>query len=175
MVSTGQLNEMEKKTIAGITSVIIFLVAFTIWVRISTQAGGQSPLPLAKVKFMLSNNSIFNITCEIASTPSQQALGLMNRTNLPSDRGMLFVFAAPREAVFWMKNTLIPLDIIFINENGIVLNVAEAKVELGVTDDMLTRYRSDGLAKWVVEINMGLSSKYGISNGAKVSIDYLYL
>lgn len=164
---------MKRKTVAGTTLVMIFLAVVLIWVRTSLQPGDSTSLPLAKVKFRLSNNSIFNITCEVASTPSQLALGLMYRKDLPVDRGMLFVFEYPQEEVFWMKNTLIPLDIIFIDEKGIVLNVAEAKVELGVSDDALTRYRSVGFAKWVVEINMGLSSQYEVSAGAQVLIEYL--
>lgn len=97
----------------------------------------------------------------------------MDRTDLPADRGMLFVFAAPAKTTFWMKNTLIPLDIIFIGDGRVVLNVAEAKVEPGVPDSMLTRYYSDGSAKWVIEVNRGLSSRYGISVGTQVSIEFL--
>ncbi|MDQ1281469.1 MAG: uncharacterized protein QG670_2734 [Thermoproteota archaeon] len=164
---------MEKKTIGAITLIIVFLVVFAMWVRVVTSDGTQNPLPQAKVEFKNSTSSILNITCEIASTPSQQERGLMNRTDLPDDRGMLFVFAAPEKATFWMKNTLIPLDIIFINDSKVVLNIAEAKIETGVPDSMLTRYYSDGLTKWVVEINEGLSSKYGISAGTQVSIEYL--
>lgn len=164
---------MEKKTIGAITLVIVFLVAFIALVRVVTQYGDQSPLPLAKVEFRNSTSSLLNITCEVASAPSQLERGLMDRTNLPADRGMLFVFAAPAKTTFWMKNTLIPLDIIFIGDGRVVLNVAEAKVEPGVPDSMLTRYYSDGLAKWVIEVNRGLSSRYGISVGTQVSIEYL--
>ena len=62
------------------------------------------------------------ILLEVARTPAQQSMGLMYRTDLPSDRGMLFVFSPPRPVSFWMKNTLIPLDMIFVS-NGVVKHI----------------------------------------------------
>jgi uncharacterized membrane protein (UPF0127 family) len=73
-----------------------------------------------------------------------------------------------------MKNTLIPLDIIFIDENRVVLNVEEAFVEQPETPDgELARYRSAGPAQWVVEINQGLSAQKGITAGTVVDIETL--
>jgi len=97
-------------------------------------------------------------------------IGLMNRDSLELDSGMLFVFDTPQDTTFWMKNTLIPLDIIFIDSNGTVLNIAEADPEPGVTDQSLTRYYSDGKAKWVLEVNQGLSSENGIIPGTKMNV-----
>lgn len=62
------------------------------------------------------------ILLEVARTPTQQSMGLMYRTDLPSDRGMLFVFSPPRPVSFWMKNTLIPLDMVFVS-NGVVKHI----------------------------------------------------
>jgi uncharacterized protein len=59
------------------------------------------------------------ILLEVARTPEEQSTGLMNRTELAANRGMLFVFSPPRPVSFWMKNTLIPLDMVFVS-NGVV-------------------------------------------------------
>jgi uncharacterized protein len=62
------------------------------------------------------------ILLEVARTPEQQSMGLMYRTDLTDDRGMLFVFSPPRPVSFWMKNTLIPLDMVFVS-NGVVKHI----------------------------------------------------
>jgi uncharacterized membrane protein (UPF0127 family) len=125
---------------------------------------------LAIVSFQVNGQEALNVTCEIASTHEERAQGLMYREELASDRGMLFVFDTPNEASFWMKNTLIPLDMIFIDKNGIVVNVEEADVQTSVPDSQLTHYLSDGPVKWVVEINQGLSALTGIGADTQVYI-----
>ena len=68
----------------------------------------------------------FNI--EIATTPAQMEQGLMFRRNLASDAGMLFVFQSPSQASMWMKNTFIPLDMVFIDPQGRIINIAERRI-----------------------------------------------
>ncbi|UCF09143.1 MAG: DUF192 domain-containing protein [Thermoplasmata archaeon] len=128
---------------------------------------------LALVSFHLDDSGFLNITCEIADTQEEQRTGLMHRTELPEDEGMLFVYETPRRLSFWMKNTLIPLDMVFIDEDGLVLNVEEAHVETGVSDDELTRYHSNGSAMYVLEMNLGLSAQHGIGPGTEVDIAYM--
>jgi uncharacterized protein len=84
------------------------------------------PTPLVQ-KLPLSAQITVNgrvILLEVARTPEQQSIGLMNRTDLATNRGMLFVFSPPRPVSFWMKNTLIPLDMIFVS-NGVVKHVGQ--------------------------------------------------
>ncbi|MFN9175542.1 MAG: DUF192 domain-containing protein, partial [Synechocystis sp.] len=87
-----------------------------------------SPLPVtAKVTI-----GSTDILLEVATTPEEQAQGLMFRTQLPGDQGMLFNFEEPRVARFWMKNTLIPLDIIFLRQGRvkhILANVPPCKAD----------------------------------------------
>ncbi len=110
--------------------------------------------------------------CEVADSLSEQAAGLSNRDGLASDEGMIFVFQPADEQVFWMKETLIPLDIIFIWANGTVGRIYEAPTESGVPQDMLTRYYSPGPVKWVVELNMGTCSTSGITVGSQMTVVY---
>ncbi|MDA7429785.1 DUF192 domain-containing protein [Primorskyibacter aestuariivivens] len=104
-----------------------------------------------------------SFTVEIADTMQSRARGLMHRTELAEDAGMLFIYAVTREAGFWMKNTLIPLDMIFINARGIV-----HKVHSNAQPHDLTGINSDGPIRAVLEINGGLARKLGIRPGTVV-------
>ncbi len=157
------------KMILIIVIIIIICAGYLFFFNRSPDGGDQ----MAMVSFQTSNGNYFNVTCEIADSESEILKGLMHRENLPEFEGMLFVYDTPQNVSFWMKNTKIPLDIIFIHENKIVLNIEEADVQLGVPDSQLTRYRSDGPVKWVVEINQGLSQQNGITNGTKVEIEFI--
>jgi hypothetical protein len=93
----------------------------------------------------------------------EQATGLMNRASLAPDRGMIFPFEAPREASFWMKNTLIPLDMIFVRADGTIANIEANTVPLS-----LQPVYSDGPVAAVLEIAGGRSAELGIDAGDKV-------
>lgn len=100
---------------------------------------------------------------EIADTPAAQATGLMSRRTMPQDQGMLFEFGLPAQPVsFWMKDTLIPLDIIFVDPRGVIVNIAA-----GIPQS-LTPIPSGGPVKAVLEINGGLAAKFGIQPGDRV-------
>ena len=103
---------------------------------------------------------IFEI--ELALTPQQQAQGLMDRTEMPKDHGMLFYFGSEAKRSFWMKNTLIPLDMVFIRSNGVIANVRDSAVP-----NDLTSVHSDGEVAAVLELNGGVAKKLGIVAGDK--------
>lgn len=100
---------------------------------------------------------------ELALTPNQFARGLMHRTNLPEDAGMLFYFPDYTPRSFWMKNTLIPLDIIYINDSGEISHIYHS-----AQPHDKTPIPSNGPAKGVLEINGGLSMKLGIGIGDRI-------
>ena len=124
----------------------------------------------ARVDFHLADG-VISFYCEIADDYQERQQGLMNVESLDQDAGLLFIFETPRDASFWMKDHLIPLDIIFINETGYVVNVLEADPEPDVPDDLLTRYESDGPVRWVLEINQGICATEGIGPGTQIGID----
>jgi uncharacterized membrane protein (UPF0127 family) len=97
---------------------------------------------------------------ELALTPQQQAYGLMNRTSMPQDHGMLFVFGDEAERGFWMKNTLIPLDMVFIKKNGVIHHIHEN----AIPHDLTTNY-SKGPVMAVLELNGGTSARLNIKPG----------
>lgn len=101
-------------------------------------------------------------TVELALTLDQQARGLMFRETLEDDRGMLFLYDVPQPLSFWMKNTLIPLDIVYIAGDGHILNIRHGKPH------DLTQLTSAGDALAVLELNGGLAARLGIRPGDMV-------
>jgi uncharacterized membrane protein (UPF0127 family) len=99
---------------------------------------------------------------EIADTPLLQKIGLMNRSSMPSATGMLFVYDSPRALSFWMKNTLIPLDMLFIDSKGVVTHIHHMAKPL----NELPIYGGMGIA--VLEINGGMAKSLGISVGTEL-------
>ena len=102
-------------------------------------------------------------TVEVADDAQERSRGLMNRETMPTGAGMLLVYPAPQRAGFWMKNTLLPLDMIFADETGTVTKVHENAIPLEET-------LIDGGAgvKFVLEINGGLAGAMGIAKGTEM-------
>ena len=110
-----------------------------------------------------SDGKLHRFTVEVARTGDEQAMGMMNRASLDPNRGMIFPFDPPRPASFWMKNTLIPLDMIFVRADGSIANIAANTVPLS-----LQPVASDGEVAAVLEIAGGRSAELGIEAGDKV-------
>ncbi|WP_371743886.1 DUF192 domain-containing protein [Mangrovicoccus sp. HB161399] len=104
-----------------------------------------------------------SFSVEMAVTPQERNLGLMNRESLPATAGMLFVFNPPRSVSFWMRNTLIPLDMIFLDRQGVVQGIHENAVPLDETP-----IPGGDRIFAVLEINGGLSEELGIAPGSQM-------
>lgn len=99
----------------------------------------------------------------IADNEESREHGLMYVKSLPANHGMLFLFERPRFASFWMKNTYLSLDLVFIDRDGVVVNVAHDAEPLS-----LATIESDGPVKGVLELVAGTAAKIGLSTGARV-------
>lgn len=108
-----------------------------------------------------SGDHSFNI--EVMVTDQERALGLMFRRSLPEDGGMLFIYDPPQPATMWMRNTLIPLDIVFISVDGCV-----HRIESNAEPFSETLIPSDGDVAAVLELNGGEADKIGLKRGDKV-------
>jgi uncharacterized membrane protein (UPF0127 family) len=128
-------------------------------VELGRSAAGLEQVPLT----IASGGKKHRIVVEVARSPDEQATGLMNRSILGPDRGMVFPFDPPRQASFWMKNTLIPLDMIFIRADGTIANIAANTVPLS-----LQPVPSEGEVAAVLEIAGGRSAELGVRPGDKV-------
>lgn len=111
-----------------------------------------------------SGEETHSFTVEIADEPEEISFGLMERESLDADAGMLFEFVNPREPAMWMKNTLIPLDMLFISSDGTIQMIARNTVPGSL------RTISPGMpVKGVLEINGGRAAELGIEPGDKVN------
>jgi len=120
-----------------------------------------------QVTFLADNKDII-VNVEIADNVFKHQIGLMNRTSLDYNSGMLFVFQNERPRSFWMKNTLIPLDMIFVDSNLRIVNIIKNAQPCKTIACEL--YPSGIPAKYVVEVNAGFVDKEGIEIGDKIRI-----
>ena len=107
-------------------------------------------------------------TVEIANTDATRERGLMFRTHMANDHGMLFVYSDAQPRYFWMKNTLIPLDIIFFDAHQRLINVS-ADTPPCKTEQCPT-YTSAAPAQYVLELNAGMAKKLGLKPGERFTI-----
>ncbi|WP_414709503.1 DUF192 domain-containing protein [Ramlibacter sp.] len=103
------------------------------------------------------------IDAQVAASPDQRMTGLMHRTEMPQQEGMLFVFEYPAQQCFWMKNTLLPLSVAFIEEDGTIANIDEMKAQT------LDSHCSAKPVRYVLEMNQGWFARKGIKAGQKIA------
>lgn len=109
------------------------------------------------------------LTAELANTRASRELGLSGRHSMRDNEGMLFAFDVPGKYGFWMKDMEFPLDIIWINENGVVVSIERELTPESYTSNKQV-YINHVDASYVLEINAGLSEKYGLYLGSKVKM-----
>jgi len=102
------------------------------------------------------------IEVQIASTPAQQATGLMYRAEMPQHEGMLFIFPEPKQQCFWMKNTLIPLTAAFVADDGTVVNLEDMQPQTTQS------HCSAKPVRFVLEVNQGWFVKKGLKAGMRL-------
>jgi uncharacterized membrane protein (UPF0127 family) len=144
----------------------------------------QPPEGMQEITLTSGGNSV-KLYVEVADDLDEQAQGLMNRQTLPEGQGMLFVFPNPQPLAFWMKNTLISLDILFFDSSGTFISYqkmepclpGEAGSQLKSDhtaktgeNDPCQRYPSDRPAKYALEVNAGFVEREGVGEGWKLEL-----
>lgn len=104
----------------------------------------------------------YNIKVEVAQSPQEHQIGLMHRRTMPTNEGMLFIFERAEQQCFWMKNTLLPLAVAFIDDEGVIVNLDEMKPET------LQSHCSSKPVRFVLEMNKGWFKKRDITAGTKL-------
>lgn len=118
---------------------------------------GQQSLPVMEL-----SAGIHRIEAEVAVTQPQRMQGLMHRQSMAINHGMLFVFTLPARHCMWMKNTLLPLAVAFLDEQGRILNVAE--MQPGSEDN----HCAAGSARYALEMNAGWFKSHGVATGTYI-------
>jgi uncharacterized membrane protein (UPF0127 family) len=143
------MNNRSRRWAAGLAALLLAGVSWA-------QDGPQS-LPAIRI-----NAGIHNITAELARTAEQREVGLMFRTALGANEGMLFAFEQPTQQCFWMKNTLIPLAVAFVADDGSIVNIDSMRPQT------LDGHCSTAPVRYVLEMNEGWFAKRGIRPGSKL-------
>ncbi|CAN5517241.1 DUF192 domain-containing protein [soil metagenome] len=139
----------------GLCALLLALVA-------SLPAAAQQAQSLPTIQL---NAGIHNIKAQVAQTPGERQIGLMYRSSMPPNDGMLFVFEEPSTQCFWMKNTLLPLSIAYLDDKGTIVNIADMEPQ---TENSHCSAKPVRLA---LEMNQGWFAKRGIKAGASLSGD----
>ncbi len=133
-----------------------WLVALCLPLTATAQDGPQ------KLAAITLNAGMHNIRAEVARTPGQHQIGLMHRTEMAANEGMLFVFEGHTERCFWMKNTPLRLSIAFLADDGTVVNLADMQPQ------SLESHCSGKPVRYALEMNHGWFAKRGIKAGSKI-------
>lgn len=131
------------------------------WSMAACAALAQEPqMNLPRLKLAA---GMHQIDAQVAATPDQRMTGLMHRKEMPQQEGMLFVFDYPSQQCFWMKNTLLPLSVAFIEDDGTIANIDEMKPQT------LDSHCSAKPVRYVLEMNQGWFARKGIKAGQKIT------
>lgn len=160
LIMALRLNFLTSMASSGVIHRRIgMLVACFVAVMVATGARAAELQPLE----IVTKSGVQVFTVEVAKTEQERATGLMYRKELPEGRGMLFDFSPEQPVSMWMKNTFIPLDMIFVRSDGRILRIAE-----NTTPQSEKIISSGGLVKGVIEVAGGTAKKYGIVPGDRV-------
>ena len=125
--------------------------------------GPQPPLTTRTLTIVGKSGARHPFTVEMATTPREQEVGEMFRTNIPADRGMFFDWGTPREVPMWMKNCPVPEDMVFIGQDGTITHIAENTVP-----ESLANISSGGVVRATLELQGGITAKLGINVGDRI-------
>jgi len=128
------------------------------------EAGARTP----RAHVETADGATITYALELATTPDEQARGLMHREHMQRDFGMLFIFPTEKRQSFWMKNTLLPLDMVFIRKDGVIDSIIER-----ATPRSLTARESRGEAMYVLELIGGETERVGIQAGDRFTFEGL--
>ncbi len=137
-----------------------FVALFVLTIALGSQVQAECRADRVTLR---NGQSEIRFDIELAQTQQERSRGLMFREHLPNRSGMLFIFDPPQRVAFWMKNTLIPLDMIFVDRAGTV-----TRVHQGAIPGDLTPIEGGDSVYAVLEINAGLTARYGIVPGTQL-------
>ncbi len=162
------MANLFKKIILIISAIFVSIIFLLFWGINKTPAQNNGSIKFFDSNYSNysnypnnSNKEITQIFVEIADTPYKQSIGLMNRKKLEDNSGMFFIFNNEQIREFWMKNTLIPLDMIFLDKNFKIVNIVKNATPCKILNCEV--YSSLFPSKYVIEVNSGFVEKYNLT------------
>ncbi|WP_296906684.1 DUF192 domain-containing protein [Thermotoga sp.] len=149
--------------------IFLFLVLIVIGITVVIVASGQrNRVKFPKGEIIITDGKkSLKLNVEIANTPLLRSIGLMYRKSIPDDFGMLFVFEGDTRSGFWMKNTYVPLEIAFINRNGVIFSIQEMEPCEKVPCKV---YYAPKPFRYALEVKRGFFERHGFGVGDKVIV-----
>ena len=151
------------RVVKGAWAVVAALLLLALAAGVGAAAREQAHFKTGRLTIHAEGRQV-DYQVEVADNNRLRRLGLMHRRSLPENQGMLLLFAQPQRASIWMKNTFIPLDLLYIDDQGRIVKIVENAIPRS-TGAM----RSNGKVKAVLELNAGQVSKWGLAVGDRVS------
>ncbi len=148
---------LSAHTIRSALAALFFMLVFPVF--------AQEPMTFDKEPLVIQTASgkTFNFMVEVADTNEQRQRGLMYRKEMAQDAGMIFDFGVSRRVQMWMENTILPLDMLFVDSTGTIRNIKQNAVPY--SEDIIDSMTS---VKYVIELNAGVTAKLGIKTGDRV-------
>ncbi|MEJ1975230.1 MAG: DUF192 domain-containing protein [Acetobacteraceae bacterium] len=154
---------MNRRMLLAAAALLPAAVALPLWAQGVDETKAQPVLPKEKLVIVTSDGKSHEFNVEMATTPDQQTVGLMFRPTVPADGGMLFDWGGVRDSTMWMKNTIAPLDMLFMNSDGTIHHIAE-----NATPESLAQIPSGGEVRGTLEVAAGTAARLHIRVGDKV-------
>jgi uncharacterized membrane protein (UPF0127 family) len=158
--TTSPIIQLSSVRVPKLVLLMIFMLLFT------TQVFSEQQLAAFGKGTVEMGNQGFILSVEVASTEKQRSIGLMYRDHLDLNKGMLFVFEHPAIQRVWMKNTLIPLDVLFVSAQGKIISIHKGLQPC--VKKSCEIYDSMGIAKYMLEVNAGVVKKEKLKVGMTV-------
>jgi uncharacterized protein len=157
-----EMNAARKtspKTLRTVLLIGLIVVAISVMAAFAASAQDQSKVAITGS----GGRDLIVVNVEVAGTNAKRELGLMFRRHLDEEAGMIFLFKQPQHLTFWMKNTLIPLDMIFVDSDGRIIGIVENAAPLSESIDAV-----DGDSQYVLEVNGGFCKRHGVIAGDRL-------
>lgn len=162
------MTRQKKYMLGGATLALSLMAVFVLFIGAGLKGDGPAHAVLfGALQIETQAGDVQHFDVEVVDTPELRALGLMHRRHMPEHHGMLFTFETQQNVSFWMKNTLIPLDLLYLKRDGVIHHIHHRAKPLD-----LTPLPSKGPVIAVLEINGGLARRLNIRVGDIVKHDF---
>jgi uncharacterized membrane protein (UPF0127 family) len=164
---------MRTKRVAGIQARTLLSIAAALAAAAFLLAPVQAAATFKRGTLTILQGKVrVTVNVEVADTPESRMQGLMNRPSLEDDAGMLFVFDSTERWSFWMKNTLIPLSVAFIDDRWEIVEIKDMRVAPNPQTGPFEFYDSGQPARYALEVNQGFFTRRALGVGAKVTATF---